>query len=372
MASKKGAIAQIISDQWDNIIARCNTYQIRVLHAIKSCRTATLGGQLYLCNKCHKNHVRYNSCGNRHCPGCQNTERLKWIDDRQNQFIETKYFHVVFTIPDSLNALCLSNQRVMYKILFQCAWETLNGFGWNKKFLGAQIGATMVLHTWGSNLSYHPHVHCIVPGGGISIKNKWKQANGKGKYLFPVKAMSTVFREKFKDALKQVGLKRNCRVQKKAFEKEWVVYAKPAFGNKEILIKYLARYTYKTAITSSRIKQYDKYQVRFSYTDYKHRNQGKTMSLSTWEFARRFTMHILPKGFIRIRHFGILHSSWKMKLFPTSKKSSKDYKTIWLEKGFDVDQCPNCKKGKLVFIGEIQPTRGPPNNTSNYENRHSL
>ena len=149
-------------------------------------------------------------------------------------------------------------------------------------------------------------------------------------------------------------------------------YAKPALGNKEILIKYLARYTYKTAITPSRIKHHINTKVKFSYTDYKHRNQDKTMSLSTWEFVRRFAMHILPKGFIRIRHFGILHSSWKMKLFPTSKKSSKDYKTIWLEKGLDVDQCPNCKKGKLSLVGEIHATRGPPNYKSNYENRHTF
>ena len=168
MTVSNNTIAQIINEQWSNIVSNCNAYQLRILYAIKSCRSSALGGELYKCDRCQKTHIRYNSCGNRHCPSCQNTERLKWIEARQAQLLETKYFHVVFTIPDKLNELCLSNQRIAYRALFQSAWKTLEGFGWNRKYLGGQIGATMVLHTWGSNLSYHPHIHCIVPGGGIN------------------------------------------------------------------------------------------------------------------------------------------------------------------------------------------------------------
>ena len=360
MGEPKDAIAQIIKGQWPYILANCNSYQLRILYAIKNCRTAVLGGELYVCDKCSKPHVRYNSCGNRHCPRCQNTEKLRWIEAREDQLIQTKYYHVVFTLPHELNGICMSNQRVMYRALFQSAWQTLNGFGWNKKFLGAQMGATMVLHTWGSNLSYHPHVHCIVPGGGVTLRNKWKTAKGNGKYLFPVEALSKVFRAKYLQAIKESQVTISCSQISQVKNKEWVVYAKPAFGNKETLIKYLARYAYKTAITHHRIRYFDNEKVVFSYTDYKHRNQKKEMTLSSKEFIRRFTQHIQPKGFIRIRHYGILHSSWKSKLFPTSVSEKRDYKTMWKEKGINVDQCPNCKKGKLLFIENIQPSRGPP------------
>lgn len=362
------AIAQIINGQWNNIVDRCNSYQIRILHAIKSCRTATLGGELYLCDKCNTTHVRYNSCGNRHCPRCQNTERLRWIQDRQSQYLPTKYYHVVFTIPHELNGLCLVYQRVMYAALFKCAWQTLNGFGWNPKFLGAQMGATMVLHTWGADMGYHPHIHCIVPGGGVTLNNKWKEAKGKGKYLFPVKALAKVFKQKYLEAIKHAGISLSSEINKAIYKQLWNVYAKPAFGNKEILIKYLARYTYKTAITHHRIKTYDKDKVCFFYTDYRHRNKRKIMNLCSWEFTRRFALHILPKGFIRIRHYGILHSSWKTKLFTHATKSKMDYRTLWEQKGMTMDQCPYCKKGKLIFLELIKPSRGPPK--SNHYEHH--
>jgi len=369
VSQHKDAIAQIITGQWSNILTHCNSYQLRLLYAIKSCRTAALGGELYLCDKCTKQHVRYNSCGNRHCPRCQNTEKLRWIDARQAQLIDTKYYHVVFTLPHELNELSLANQRIMYSALFKSAWETLNGFGWNKKFLGAQMGATMVLHTWGSNLSYHPHVHCIVPGGGVTLRNKWKTAKGNGKYLFPVDALANVFRAKYLQAIKEAGIHLPTSLKNILKTKGWIVYAKPAFGNKETLIKYLARYAFKSAITHHRIQYFDKDKVIFSYTDYKHKNQKKKMPLSSWEFVRRFILHFLPKNFIRIRHYGILHSSWKNKIFPTVHTERKDYKTIWKEKGINVDKCQNCKNGKLLFMHKIEPKRGPPLKNKKMKNK---
>ncbi len=370
MSYDKDAIAQIITGQWDQVVTRCNSYQVRILHAIKSCRTAALGGELYQCDKCHSTHVRYNSCGNRHCPRCQNTERLRWIEERQSQYLPTKYYHVVFTIPHELNGLCLGNNRVMFAALFKSAWETLQGFGWNPKYLGAQIGATTVLHTWGSDMGYHPHLHCIVPEGGVTLNNKWREAKGKGKYLFPVKELAKVFRQKYVEAIQKAGIELSLQIHRAIYKQPWNVYAKPAFGSKEILIKYLARYTYKTAITHHRIKSFDKNRVTFSYTDYRHRNQTKVMTLKSWEFIRRYSMHILPKGFIRIRHYGILHSSWKTKLFPHAKAEKKDFRTIWAQKGMIIDQCPNCKKGKLILLEIINPSRGPPK-SKNYDYQNS-
>ena len=362
MMVNSNAIAEIINSQWTKVNASCNTYQRRMLNAIRSCRTSKLGGEIYMCDRCKKHHIKYNSCRNRNCPQCQNTQKAKWIADREDQILETKYYHVVFTLPDKLNECCLSNQRIMYASLFRAAWETLNGFGWNRKYLGGQLGTTMVLHTWGSNLSYHPHVHCIVPGGGVTLSNKWKSVNGKGKYLFPVKELSKVYRAKYLSAIKKSGINLSAPLYKELYKKSWVVYAKPAFGNAEVLIKYLARYAYKTAITHHRITRYNKDRVSFSYTDYRHRNQNKMLTISTWEFVRRFSLHILPKGFCRIRHYGLLNAAWKQILFQhTSRlKAKKDWKELWKEKGLVVDRCPSCKKGKMEYVAKLNPNKGPP------------
>ena len=248
----------------------------------------------------------------------------------------------------------------MYKLLFDAAWQTLNDFGWNKKYLGAQIGTTMVLHTWGSNLTYHPHVHCIVPAGGVTLNNKWKNAKGKGKFLFPVKALGIVYKNKFLKYIKDLDGDLPDHLVNLIFKKDWVVYAKPPFKNVEVLIKYLARYTHKNAITHHRIKKINQGKISFSYIDYRHQNKKKVMTISAWEFVRRLALHFLPKRFCRIRHFGILSSSWKTKLFPNTATSKRNWKEIWLEKGIIVDQCPACKKGKLIFIDLFLPSRAPP------------
>jgi hypothetical protein len=365
MATDSRAIASIIDGQWQWILANCNSHQIRMLQAIRVCRTPAMGGHLYACNNCGAKHYRYNSCRNRHCSQCQQTQKQRWIQKQENRLLPCPYFHLVFTIPQQLNAYCLFNPQALYKILFTSAWQTLNQFAWNHKYLGAQIGATMILHTWGSNLSFHPHIHCIIPAGGISIRNQWKEAKGKGRFLFPVKALSNVFRAKFLRSLKDRTTTEQSLIDM-LFKKDWVVYAKPPFGGAKAVIKYLARYTHNIAISHHRILGANSKQVLFSYTDYRHRNQKKKMRLANTEFVRRFAMHILPRGFRRIRHYGILSSVWKKKVFPELKKQTKiDWKTLWKEKGLDVSLCTRCKKGQLILLEILLPVRGPPRMLNN-------
>ena len=272
----KYTVAEIINQQWNAIRSdtRFNAYQIRILDAIRKCGTPALGGHLFRCDDCGHIHKRYNSCRNRHCPTCQNTEREKWLLARQSELIDTQYYHVVFTIPVDLNPFCLVYPRQIYSTLFQSAWQTLDSFGWNPKYLGAQIGATMVLHTWGQNLSLHPHVHCIVPGGGISVNNKWKNAKAKGKFLFPVKAMSPVFRGKFIDQFKAnmdlQGLDIPPEFFSKLYRNKWIIFAKTPISGPKSVVEYLGRYSHKAAISNFRIKSISTDKVVFRYKDYRH------------------------------------------------------------------------------------------------------
>ena len=198
------SIARIINQQWPLIEQRFNKYQLRIFDAIRRCRTPSMGGHLYRCDKCKVQHYRYNSCRNRHCPRCQNTQKQQWIEARQEQFIECHYYHLVFTLPHQLNEICLAYPRQLYAMLLQVAWQTIDSFGWNHKYLGAQIGASLVLHTWGSNLSFHPHVHCIVPAGGLKSNGQWKQSKSKGDFLFHVVAMSILYRGKLLEGIHQL------------------------------------------------------------------------------------------------------------------------------------------------------------------------
>lgn len=359
------AIGQIIDAQWSYILDNNNSYQVRTMDAIRRCRTASLGGHAYQCNRCAKVHIRYNSCRNRHCSQCQNTQREEWVLAQERKVIETDYYHIVFTLPSSIHEVCMAYPREMYAMVMRTAWQVIDGFGWNQKYLGAQIGATMVLHTWGSTMSYHPHVHCIVPGGGVSYNGKWKNAKGKGKYLFPVKAMSQVFRAKMVKQIDQLlrakGLEDITKLKEQLYKTNWVVYAKPPFGGTNGVIRYLSRYTHNIAISHHRIKHYDDNKVSFSYKDYRHGSTQKVMTLTGQEFVRRFALHILPKGMCRIRHYGILSGAWKNRLFelPTPEKP-KTWEQTWQEKGLDVRQCPFCKSGKLEYLDKIKPVRGPP------------
>lgn len=358
------ALANIIKSQWKDICMRYNSYQIRTLSAIKSCRTPQLGGSLYLCDRCGEQHFVYHSCRNRHCPQCQNTQIQQWITKQESKLIDTKYYHVVFTIPHHLNNLFLNYPRQMYSSLMRSSWQTIDSFGWNRKYLGAQMGCTMVLHTWGSNLSYHPHVHCIVPGGGVDLKGKWRTVKGKGKFLFPVKALSKVFRGKLMNSIKDFiyysGMELSSELLNNLYKKPWVVYGKPTMNGTQSVIKYLARYATKVAITHHRILSYDDEHVRFTYTDYRHKNRKKILILDPSEFVRRFIIHILPKGFCKIRHYGILNGAWKSRVFPDTGTILKSTYEIWKDLGFDMLLCRSCKQGKLIFQNEIKPSRGPP------------
>ena len=337
-----------------------NTWQLRTLYAICKCRTAALGGHIDRCNHpdCHRLHLSYNSCRNRHCPRCQGHQREEWIQKREAELLNVEYYHVVFTLPDHLNGLCLQAPSTLYAMLFRTAWQTLSGFGHNPKFLGAQTGMIAILHTWGSNMSLHPHLHCIVPAGGINKCGKWKHTKGKGKYLFPVKSISKVFRAKFLEALNKSAML-SSRLREKLTVKPWVVYAKRPFGGPQQVVEYLGRYTHKIAISNHRIAEVSEVAVSFSVKDYRHGGRKSICQLSTEEFIRRFSMHILPKGFTRIRHYGLLSSTGKKKYLAVVRQQTGTVKLMVNPEPLKLGMCPVCKKGKLITIAVFRD-RGPP------------
>ncbi len=363
-------LAEIIDSSWPKIIGdqRYNAYQIRQLNAIKSCRTAALGGELYVCKDCGKHHKRYYSCRNRNCPTSQRTQANQWMDRRMDELLPVQYFHSVFTIPDELNEWFITYPRQMYKLLFDASWYTIETLGWDHKYLGVQMGAIGILHTWGQNLSLHPHIHYIVPGGGVDIRGKWRTIKSKGKYLFPVKVMMMVFRARFvklwKEGIAKEGMEIEPEDVRSLKTKPWVVYCKPPFGGSKGALEYIGRYVFKTAISNHRIVSVTEEEVIFRYKDYRNGGRKKTMKLSKTEFIRRFCLHLLPKRMVRIRHYGILSGRNKRKFFDLPiPDQPKDYVTYWKEKGVDLLLCQQCKNGRLIFIQEI-PKRGPPLNSN--------
>ena len=341
-----------------------NSWQLRTLFALKKCRTSALGGHIDACDECGNISISYNSCRNRHCPKCQGRNREDWIQTRETELLPVPYFHVVFTIPDTLNSLVLQQPKMLYDILFESAWETLQTFGKNKNL---QMGMIAVLHTWGQNLSLHPHLHCIVPGGGVDESGTWKNLRSDGKFLFPVKALSKVFRAKFCEKLK-ANLKDKFnenqeneyeKIRQSLWEEPWVVYAKKPFGSPKSVVEYLGRYTHKIAISNGRIRGIDDKTVTFDYKDYRQKGIKKQMVLSHEEFIRRFAMHILPKRFVKIRHYGFLSSTWKrIKLKKLQQKLGIQPKEKPLPKPFQ-PKCSCCKTGNLVTIAMFD-LRGPP------------
>lgn len=311
-------VANVINSQWQNIIhaSHYNTWQLRTLDAIRRCRTASLGGHVDLCTNCGHTRISYNSCRNRHCPKCQQIQRERWIQEREAELLPATYFHVVFTLPEVINKLCLYEPAKIYKLLFDTAWSVMKSFAHDQKHLGAETGMISILHTWGQNLSLHPHIHCIVPGGGLTNAGFWKHARGDGKFLFPVKAMSQVFRARFVNGLRNTIKDLHRSFYNDLFKTNWVVYAKRPFGGPKQVIEYLGRYTHKIAISNHRLISITNDQVAFRYKDYRDQSKNKIMTLEAQEFIRRFALHILPKGFMRIRHYGILSSSRKQKHFP--------------------------------------------------------
>ena len=289
---------------------------------------------------------------------CQGHEREAWIHQREAELLNVPYFHVVFTLPDHLNGLCIEHPARLYGLLFKTAWQVIKGFGDNPKFLGAKTGMVAVLHTWGQNMSLHPHLHCIVPGGGVNDSGKWKTTRNKGKFLFPVKAMGKVFRAKSLDELNKAGLLEDA-LHQKLLLRPWVVYAKRPFHGPGQVIEYLGRYTHKIAISNHRIISMGKDTVSFSVKDYKKGGKKAVCTLSQREFIRRFAMHILPKGFVRIRHYGLLSVVGKRKHLDTIREQT-GVVTLPTERApVQPGLCPYCKKGRLQTIAFFDG-RGPP------------
>ena len=327
---------------------------LKTLRALKHCRTATLGGHVDACTSCGTIHISYNSCRNRHCPKCQGHKRTEWIAKRETELLSTTYFHVVFTLPSELNRLAMHKPKLVYDNLFESAWQTLQKFFITMNMQGGMI---CILHTWGQNLSLHPHLHCIVPGGGVNAKGDFEKVNTSDRFLFPVKGMSKVFRAKYIANLRKRGIK-DAKLIEPLFQKKWVVYAKRPFGKPSDVVEYLGRYTHKVAIGNGRIKQVNEQGVTFDYKDYKADGIKKEMHLSLREFVRRFAQHILPHRFVRIRHYGILSSTWK-------RKKLKDLQTklcIFIpiqQLETKLHKCPHCKTGTMVTL-EVFGKRGPP------------
>ena len=359
----KYSLADVINLKVNKLDDICdNSWQTRTLHAIRKCRTAKLGAHIDKCDNCNKVHISYNSCRNRHCPTCQGHKIEQWTQNRLKELLPVKYFHLVFTIPDVLNDIALKKSNIIYSILFKSAWETISQFGDNPKHLGAKMGMIAVLHTWGQNLQLHPHLHCIVPGGGVPVSGKWKNSKNKGKYLFNVKSMSKVFRAKFVANLRKKLPDLNQDLYDKLFEKKWVVFAKRPYLKPETVVEYLARYTYKVAISNYRIINIDEKEiVTFSVKNYRKGGKKTTISISATEFIRRFALHILPKGFTKIRHYGFLSSSWKKEKLQNLQESFENHcvKISEIKTKIKLNKCKYCGVGNLIPITRIG-NRGPP------------
>ena len=360
-------VADVLKKHWSQVEEQPHIrgWQLRTLAAIMRCRTADMGGHVDACSDCGLLRISYNSCRNRHCPSCQGRKREQWIKAREADLLHVPYLHVVFTLPAELNALALYQPKAVYDTLFEAAWQTLLVFGKDEKHLGARPGMIAVLHTWGQTLSLHPHLHCIVPGGGLSKAGFWKKAKTQGKFLFPVKAMSKVFRaiyvRQLKDRLPDVDR----QLIHALFKKAWVVYAKRAFAGPESVIEYLGRYTHKIAISNHRITNLDDETISFSYKDYRKGGQQQVMTLQAMEFIRRFAMHVLPRGFVRIRHYGILSATSKSQALPAIRqqlpqKPDRQVQELRQLLEYNPLLCPCCGKETMIML-QVLPKRGPPN-----------
>src|SRR5438067_3816725 len=303
--------------------SRLSWQHLRILRAIERFRTAALGGHLDQCSRCGHQAISYNSCRNRHCAKCQTNARDKWLAAREKELLDLPYVHVVFTLPHQLSSLALSNQKVVYDLLFRTSAATLLEIAGDPKHLGADIGFMSVLHTWGQNVLHHPHVHCVIPAGGLSLDHqRWVRPHYA--FFLPVKVLSRVFRGKFTAGLKRAFRKRQLTFPgslqplakerafhsflRSLFRQDWVVYAKPPFGGPQHVLHYLARYTHRVAISNHRLVNVADDHVTFRWKDYAHDGASKLMTVTATEFLRRFFLHVLPKGFVRIRFFGFLAS----------------------------------------------------------------
>lgn len=346
------------------------------------CKTSALGGHKERCDRCDFTRIHYNSCGNRNCPSCQAVNKEKWIHDRQYDLLPVKYFHCVFTIPSELYVYFRYNKKRLYDLLFRSVRQTLLAFGYYPKHgIGGKIGTICVLHTWTQQMTYHPHIHCIVPAGGLTKDGKWKHGKSKGNFLFPVRAMSRLFRGKLMaglhDLYKADDLKLTAdmamnykKVKNKLYKKEWVVYAKKAFGGPDQVLEYLGRYTHKICISNFRILKITQTHVTFTYLNRKAKRQ-LIKTVKGTDFVRLFAEHILPKRFVKIRHIGMLSSRAKKSNLAKARKSlgvsppppkqkvtTREF--IKMTTGKDPHACPCCGKGEMVIIEKLPAIRGSP------------
>ena len=360
--------------------------QHRALRAIAACRTAALGGHTETCDVCGATRIAYNSCRNRHCPKCQTLAKERWLAARQAELLPVEYFHVVFTLPHTLNPLAQGNPRVCYGLLFQAARETLATFGDDPRHLGGEVGGLAVLHTWGQTLEQHLHLHCLVLGGALARdRSRWLPA--KPGFLFPVRALARVFRGKYLAGLRQAFARGELRfagsvaglAEPAAFAAflatcratDWVVYAKPPFAGPAQVLEYLGRYTHRVALSNDRLLSVDDDQVRFRWKDYAHGSRLKLMTLSAEEFLRRFLLHILPDRFVRIRHFGVLaNRDRRAKLArcrqllavpPAPPPAPPEPVAALVQRltGVDIAQCPVCRAGRLRIVAVFRPGARP-------------
>jgi len=351
--------------------------QTKALLNIVQCRTASLGGHEEACDCCGIVRYSYDSCGNRHCPKCQAAKQVAWIEKLIEKTLPVKHFHVVFTVPHCLNKICLWNDSMYYKILFSAVWRTLHSFGYTHYTV--ESGAVAVLHTWGQNLSLHPHIHCLVPAAGYSIGGKWKNIGNHAKYLYPVHQLSSAFKGKFLGSLKRELRKADMLISfdsliQQAYSTNWVVHSEPSMANADHVMRYLGQYTHRVAISNNRILNITDTHVTFIAKDYRDKAKEKPVTLEGVEFLRRFCLHILPLHFVKIRHYGIYNSTTKRNLelqFVPKRLSGVD-KNVKQKKetaqecikritGYDVYQCPVCKKGTMHKIRALPRIRSPNN-----------
>jgi putative transposase/transposase-like zinc-binding protein len=369
-----------------------STAQRRVMTAIEVCRTAALGGHLERCDRCNHERVCYDSCRNRHCPKCQSLARAEWVEHRRSEILGTQYFHVVFTVPEEIAAIAYQNKEVVYGILFRAAAAALSTIAADPQYLGAEIGFFAVLHTWGQNLLYHPHLHCVVAGGGLSSDGiRWVSC--RPGFFLPVRVLSRLFRRLFLEYLQKAFDSGQLRFfsslqalqDRQAFTRhlatvrkaEWVVYAKPPFAGPQQVVDYVGRYTHRIAISNNRLVDIEDGHVRFNWRDYRHNNQRKTMTLSAGEFIRRFLLHVLPNRFQRIRYYGFLGNRYRLQKLArcrqllgmaspqeTSSESElpEDYRDRY-EKltGCSLRECPVCHQGRMItveFLAEVRVSPG--------------
>jgi hypothetical protein len=344
--------------------------QARVLCRLQRCRTAALGGHVDSCGQCGVVRVSYNSCRDRHCPKCQAGKRAQWLQERLQRLLPVPYFHVVFTLPEQLRPLLLHNARQLYRVLFDAASATINTLAADPKRLGAQVGMTAILHTWGQNLSYHPHLHCVVTGGGLALDGQ-RWIDGNQKFFLPVRVLSKLFRGKFLGILKALHRDGDLSFPKHLtelsepllfrhflkplYERPWLVYAKRPFGSAEHVFRYLGRYSHRVAISNHRLIEVTDRTVSFTWKDYAAGHQRKVLTLAADEFIRRFLFHVLPTGFVRIRHYGLLASiniktKWarSRELLGQPVPTTPPPQKSWVEQviewfGFHPLRCPHCQ-----------------------------